>query len=129
MMPLETLHTASRIFATLNKFRSAAAALIGRDEPEPITGADYQNPNLPTEERVEDILGHMTLDEKLNLMAAPRPIWRVVTGMFSTFETSKSERLGIPPFAMHTIRAPAERRKTRRLFLLRRQEEHPGIGI
>jgi len=94
---------ASRISTTLTKFRSAAAALIGRNKPEPVTGANYQNPDLPVEQRVEDLLSYMTIDEKLHLMAVPKPVWSVIAGMFSLFETSKSDRLGIPPFAMQTV--------------------------
>lgn len=76
--------------------------LIGCNKPEPITGADYQNPRLPIVERVEDLLSRMTLDEKLNMMAAPKTILSVMMGMRSLFETSKNDRLGIPPFCVYT---------------------------
>ncbi len=78
------------------------AALFGRNRQEPIKGADYQNPELPIGERVEDLLGRMTLDEKLGLMAAPKTILSVMLGMRALFETSKNDRLGIPPFRVYT---------------------------
>ena len=79
------------------------AALTGRHKPEPITDADYQDPELPVEERVEDLLRRMTLGEKLNLMAAPKTVLSVMLGMKSLFETSKNIRLEIPPFRVYTI--------------------------
>ena len=30
----------------------------------------YQNPDLPVEQRVEDLLGRMTIEEKVNQMSA-----------------------------------------------------------
>jgi beta-glucosidase len=33
---------------------------------EPVTGAIYQNPQLPTARRVDDLISHMTLDEKVS---------------------------------------------------------------
>ncbi len=78
------------------------AALIGLTRREPVSGSDYQNPQLSVEERVEDLLGRMTLDEKLSLMATPKTILSVMMGMRSLFETSKNDRLGIPPFCVYT---------------------------
>jgi beta-glucosidase-like glycosyl hydrolase len=78
------------------------AALTSRHKPEPITGADYQNPGLPVEKRVEDLLGRMTLDEKLSMMATPKTILDVALGMRSLFKTSENKRLGIPPFCVYT---------------------------
>ena len=43
----------------------------------------YQNPNLPAEERAEDLLGRLTLEEKAKLMMNGSPA---------------IERLGIPQF-------------------------------
>lgn len=77
------------------------AALFDRNKQETITGADYQNPELPVERRVEDLLGRMTLDEKLNLMAKPKNILSFMMGMNKLLETSKSDRLGIPPFCVY----------------------------
>lgn len=62
-----------------------------------ISGVDYQNPNLSVDDRVGDLLSSMSLDEKLNMLATPKPIWTVLA---SLFETSESSRLGIPPFRM-----------------------------
>lgn len=78
------------------------AALIGLTRRETVTGADYQNPQLSVEERVEDLLGRMTLDEKLSLMATPKTILDVTLGMRSLFKTSRNDRLGIPPFCVYT---------------------------
>ncbi|HWF93198.1 MAG TPA: glycoside hydrolase family 3 C-terminal domain-containing protein [Terriglobales bacterium] len=33
---------------------------------QPLTGAVYQNPQLPTAQRVDDLISHMTLDEKVS---------------------------------------------------------------
>jgi beta-glucosidase len=50
----------------------------------------YQNPNLPVEERVKDLLGRMTLEEKVAQLGGDQ------TGM----STPRNERLGIPGFTM-----------------------------
>ncbi len=92
----------------LNRFCSALAKIfssvlrIGHDGREPVTGAAYQDRNWPVEERVEDLLRHMKLDEKLEMMAAPKPIWSIMGGS-KAFETSENRRLGIPPFRMCTM--------------------------
>lgn len=71
--------------------------------PPPEVTGDYQNPELPTEDRVEDLLSHMTLEEKLEMMGAPKSVVSVVTGLFVPFETTKNCRLGIPPFKTLTL--------------------------
>jgi beta-glucosidase len=48
----------------------------------------YKNPRTPIEERVKDLLGRMSLEEKIDLLAG--------TG----FETKPNARLGIPPLNM-----------------------------
>lgn len=50
----------------------------------------YQNPNLPIEERVKDLLGRMTLEEKVAQLGGDQ------TGM----STPRNDRLGIPGFTM-----------------------------
>jgi beta-glucosidase len=51
-------------------------------------GLPYKNPSLSIEERVEDLLSRMTLEEKIDMLGG--------TG----FETKAIERLGIPPMNM-----------------------------
>jgi beta-glucosidase len=48
----------------------------------------YKNPSIPIDERIDDLLGRMTLEEKINMLGG--------TG----FETKAIERLGIPPMNM-----------------------------
>ena len=60
-----------------------------------VSGADYQNSNLPLEDRVDDLLSYMSLDEKLSMLATAKPIWSVLDTLF---ESSENCRLGIPPF-------------------------------
>jgi len=50
----------------------------GNDELPP-----YKNPNLPTEERVADLLGRMTLEDK---------VAQLMQGMFSLVFPSRSEK-------------------------------------
>lgn len=71
--------------------------------PPPEVSSDYQDPSLPTEARVEDLLSHMTLEEKLEMMGAPKSVVSVVVGLFVPFETTKNCRLGIPPFKTLTL--------------------------
>ncbi len=82
---------------------ASVGRLFGRKKPEPVTGANYQKPELPVEERVEDLLSYMTLEEKLHLMASPKKIWSIAGGLDARFETSENERLGIPPCRVYTI--------------------------
>ncbi len=84
----------STVIASLIAFISLLACV----QPTPITGADYQNPALPVEERLEDLLSYMTLEEKLQMMAAPKPIWSLLEGNTVPFATTKIDRLGIPAF-------------------------------
>lgn len=58
----------------------------------------YQNPTLPAEERVENLLELMTLDEKLSMMASPKNLLQVINVLQVPFRTSENDRLGIPPF-------------------------------
>ncbi len=51
--------------------------------------APYKNPKLPAEQRAEDLLGRMTLDEKLAMMAGAT--W---------MESAPNARLGIPSLKM-----------------------------
>lgn len=61
-------------------------------------GHPYQNPELAVEERVENLLSLMSLEEKLGMMASPKNILAVINVLQVPFETSKNDRLGIPPF-------------------------------
>ncbi len=60
----------------------AVFLLLGCSKP------PYKNPKLPVDQRVEDLLGRMTLQEKVDLLGG--------TG----FETTPIERLGIPAMRM-----------------------------
>ncbi len=53
------------------------------------TAADYKNPALPAEQRAEDLLGQLTLDEKCSLCAG-RGFWK----------TKGVPRLGLKPFML-----------------------------
>lgn len=53
-----------------------------------LTAQTYKNPNAAVEERVNDLLKRMTLEEKLNMLSG--------TG----FETKPNQRLGIPELKM-----------------------------
>jgi beta-glucosidase len=51
--------------------QSALAQQAAQQSPqqpsqEPVTGAIYQNPKLPTAQRVDDLISHMTLEEKIS---------------------------------------------------------------
>lgn len=52
------------------------------------TQAPYKNPKLPVEERVEDLLGRMTLEEKIDQLSGVG------------FDTRENKRLGIPVLKM-----------------------------
>lgn len=61
----------------------------------------YQRPELTADERVENLISLMSLDEKLKMLATPvtpKSIIALANGLTLPFETSRNERLGIPPF-------------------------------
>ena len=49
------------------------------------TDLPYKNPNLPTEERITDLLGRMTLEEKIGQLNLP------VTGEITTGQAKSSD--------------------------------------
>ena len=61
-----------------------AVAVFGQQTEYP-----FQNQNLPVEERVEDLVSRMTLEEKIDLLAG-----------YNDFYLHPCERLGIPAFKM-----------------------------
>ncbi|HEY9166732.1 MAG TPA: glycoside hydrolase family 3 C-terminal domain-containing protein [Candidatus Kryptonia bacterium] len=71
-------------------FAAAISLLTSGAGPRPqgSTVPVYKNPNLPVDQRVEDLLGRMTMDEKLSMLGG--------TG----FATKPNERLGIPELKM-----------------------------
>lgn len=52
--------------------------------------AIYQNPNVGIEDRIEDLLSRMTMEEKINM----------ISGDTTRFDTRGNERLGIPALNM-----------------------------
>ncbi len=52
--------------------------------------APFMNPQLDLEERLEDLLGRLTLEEK----------FKIITGRFTAFHTRPIRRLGVKPFIM-----------------------------
>lgn len=58
----------------------------------------YQDPSLSPEQRVDNLLEQMSLDEKLAMMASPKGLLDVINVLQVPFQTSINERLGIPPF-------------------------------
>lgn len=71
-MNIERRSAAMSLLATLLVLASAACVSVDRHDAEalepPPADAPYLNPELPTVERVEDLLERMTLDEKLGQM-------------------------------------------------------------
>ncbi len=65
------------------------AALLSAARSEDVSGpVSYKDPKLPVEQRIEDLLGRMTLEEKVNMLSG--------TG----FESRPNARLGIPAIRM-----------------------------
>lgn len=77
---MEKLLVISFLFTIL---LSVFAIIDSKEENSP-----YKNSNLPVDERVEDLLNRLTLEEKIELLGG--------TGS----ETKAIERLGIPPLNM-----------------------------
>jgi beta-glucosidase len=77
----------SRMVCLLPAFVLAVACLTAQS-PVP-SDAPYKNPSTPVEERVQDLLGRMTLEEKASMLAGSG--W---------MESMPIERLGIPAIKM-----------------------------
>lgn len=65
-----------------------SSLFLGNSSPKQYQEPAYKNSKLPTEERVEDLLSRLTLDEKISLLGG--------TG----FGTKPIERLGVPELKM-----------------------------
>lgn len=86
--PFNRKHILSYVFGSVLSIPIASAA----------GSHPYQDSTLPAEARVENLLGLMTLDEKLSMMASPKNLLQALNVLQVPFRTSENERLGIPPF-------------------------------
>ena len=69
-------HLRARLFSTLFTFSVALSLSFPAHTQEAATSASYMNPALPLEQRVDDLIGRMTLEEKVAQMrdhATPIP--------------------------------------------------------
>ncbi len=74
--------------ALLSAFLAFAPSFIAAQSPVP-SNAPYKNPAIPVEQRVADLLGRMTLEEKATMLSGSG--W---------MESAPIERLGIPAIKM-----------------------------
>ncbi len=86
MRRISVIHLMLPVFLTL-----VSAVLLAQNAPAPPAPADapYKNPGTPVEDRVKDLLGRMTLEEKASMLAGSG--W---------MESMPIERLGIPAIKM-----------------------------
>jgi beta-glucosidase len=70
-------------------FLTLIVALAAAQSQEPPAAAPYKNPRLPVEQRVQDLLGRMTLEEKVSMLSGAN--W---------MESVAIPRLGIPAIKM-----------------------------
>lgn len=82
-LPILRFHRVPVIFLTI------VVALATAQAQEPLAGAPYKNPKVPVEQRVQDLLGRMTLEEKVSMLSGAG--W---------MESVAIPRLGIPAIKM-----------------------------